>query len=304
MRRILGGFGEHRVKKQQSESGVADVCLNIDLSAAEQPLHKKNWDVTGELSWLSRTIESEIIPRLKMTFPTPQMQADSRASTLPGQDYDVADFTSLLLRADTAKAFAYVERLREFGYGQLDIYSNLLAPTAKYLGELWIRDDCSFTDVTIGVCRMRQMLLAWGPIVRNTEPRADAPTALIAAAPEEQHTFGLFLVVEQFREAGWEVWAGTPQTDGELRELVSRQRYDVIGFSVATDRYFEKLRERIALVRQHSVNPSAGIILGGSIFEAENHPAAEFAVELITANVAEAVAIAQNLADRQTGELD
>ena len=44
------------------------------------------------------------------------------------------------------------------------------------------------------------------------------------------------------------------------------------------------------------------MILGGSVFENGKHPASEFAVELITADVEQAVEIAQSLADRQTGE--
>ena len=69
---------------------------------------------------------------------------------------------------------------------------------------MWEHDECSFTDVTIGVCRMHQVLLEYSRCFEPPDgPHSQGKNALIVPAPGEQHTFGLFLVVEFLRRDGW-----------------------------------------------------------------------------------------------------
>ena len=167
------------------------------------------------LTRLSRTIESEIVPRLMMAFDASQSFADAadigeRWVDIHAPDLDVDEFVHLLLTQDAPVACEYVKALRADGIPLTTIYLDLLGPAARRLGEKWEHDECSFTDVTFGVCRMHQVLLDFS---RCFEPRettgGSGKRALIVPAPGEHHTFGLFLVVEFLRRAGWHCWTGT-----------------------------------------------------------------------------------------------
>ena len=225
------------------------------------------------LTRLSRTIESEIVPRLMMAFEAAQSAvylpetSDSWTDAVSVLDLDIDEFVHLLLTQDAAIACEYVKTLRADGIPLPTIYLDLLAPSARRLGEMWEHDECSFTDVTIGVCRMHQVLLDFS---RCFEPLDKAVvserSALIVPAPGEQHTFGLFLVVEFLRRAGWHCWTGTPATMRDLNRMVRDEHFDVIGLSVSAERNLGRLTERIDRIRDFSVNPDVKILLGGFLF--------------------------------------
>ena len=114
----------------------------------------------GMLMKLNRTIEGEIVPRLMMAFESGSELLDQRAP--PGEPAiaDIEEFVRLLLTHDANVAARYVSELRAKGAPLPAIYLDLLAPAARRLGDMWEDDRCSFTDVTLGVCRMHQVLIA------------------------------------------------------------------------------------------------------------------------------------------------
>lgn len=216
------------------------------------------------LSRLSRTIETEIVPRFMLAF-----ESDSQAHDAI-QDLDlgsrVDEFVDIVVKHDAQVAARYVETLRQQGAHLADIYLELLGPSARRLGVLWEEDDASFADVAIGVCRMHQVLLEFS---RCFDPVDNAygsgRSALIVPTPGEEHTFGLFLVVEFLRRAGWHCWTGSPASLQELRTLVQSQHFDAVGLSLSADRHVEQTADTIKDIRMHSKNPDAAILLGGRV---------------------------------------
>lgn len=245
-------------------------CLAELTSAAgiEEPLEETLPE--EQIVRLNRTIEGEIIPRLMMLFE--QDIAETRYSNskdrVSPSAAEVAEFVQLLLRHDAYVAGEYVENLRSAGMPLSRIYLDLLAPAAHHLGKLWEQDECSFTAVTIGVSRMHQVLMRFSPCfcAGRSDDAAAGNSALIVPMPGEQHTFGLFMVIEFFRRQGWNVWGGSPDSDQELIELVRTQSFDIIGCSVSAERHLEHLPDRIRLIRQNSCNSDIKVLVGGRMF--------------------------------------
>jgi methanogenic corrinoid protein MtbC1 len=253
------------------------------------------------LSRLSRTIENEIVPRLMMAFDAARPTGLEAGPDYSGADLDVDAFVHLLLTEDAPVACEYVKVLRAEDVPLATIYLDLLAPSARRLGEMWEQDECSFTDVTIGVCRMHQVLLDFS---RCFEPidagGGTGRSALIVPAPGEQHTFGLFLVVEFLRRAGWHCWTGTPGTEADMISLVREQPFDAIGFSVSAERNLEELEGIIASVRDRSANPDVKILLGGYIFGEDAGLARRLGADATAKDGAEAVQILNRVC-KETG---
>ncbi len=71
---------------------------------------------------------------------------------------DIEDFTQLVMAHDRRAASAFVEALRDRGLPVSDVLLDLLAPAARLLGDLWLRDRCSFTDVSLGLVRLQHLM--------------------------------------------------------------------------------------------------------------------------------------------------
>ena len=177
------------------------------------------------------------------------------------------------------------------------LYLNLLAPTARHLGELWTQDLCDFTQVTVGLSRLQRVLRELSPAFHDVDEAA-VPVGrrvLLLPCPGEQHTFGLVMVSEFFRRAGWEVAGGSWQFGMEAPSLVSADWYDVIGFSLAAEVHLDELNACIDAVRSASRNRAIGVIVGGPLFTLRPELQARVAADLIATDGKQAPQLAEQL---------
>jgi MerR family transcriptional regulator, light-induced transcriptional regulator len=216
---------------------------------------------------LALTIETEVIPRLMLAHQQPAAlarHADRPAAIDPGT---TVEFARIVLTNDFSVIATYVEALRASGITLETLCLDLLAPTARQLGEMWEADLCDFTDVTLGLWRLQQVMrefMETNP--GDGESRLRGLRALLVPAPGEQHTFGLAMVMEFFRRAGWDVCAGPGATVGELRAMVSDDWFDVVGISVGVGSRLDLVASCIRAIRKSSRNPHVGVIVGGRAF--------------------------------------
>ena len=103
---------------------------------------------------LAKAVEYEIIPRLMLAHRVPQeCAAFPVAGNQRVSPEDVAVFAELVLHEDDAAISACVVALRDRGVPVESIFMDLLAPVARHLGEMWERDLCTFSEVTVGLGR-------------------------------------------------------------------------------------------------------------------------------------------------------
>lgn len=251
------------------QGGPPSESAQGSLSGTSGSSQSQNIGEIGELSKqmlsrLSQTIEGDIIPRLMLAFDTRRTAKKQVSEISDRLGENVDEFVQLLLTHDASIAVNYVSTLRSDGVPLSALYLDLLSPAARRLGVMWEEDECSFTDVTIGVCRMHQVLLEFSRCFSATAGAADpGQNALIVPVPGEQHTFGLFMVMEFFRRAGWNCWSGSPATRREFHRLVQEQDFDVIGFSVSADQFIDAAAELIAEIRRGAKNSDTVILVGG-----------------------------------------
>ncbi len=253
------------------------------------------------LSELSQTIEGEIIPRLMLAFDSFRSSAKSHSDDNRLVD-NVDEFVRLLLTHDATVATNYVSTLRTDGVPLSALYLDLLAPAAKRLGVMWEEDACSFTDVTIGVCRMHQVLLEFSRCFDASE-RTVTPgrNALVAPVPGEQHTFGLFMVMEFLRRGGWNCFSGPPASSREFLRLARSQDFEMIGISVSSDRHIDTAADLIGRFRRASRNKDTVILAGGKVFLDNPELAVQVGADAMAADGRDAVHKANKLC-RQKGE--
>jgi len=222
----------------------------------------------ARLALLARAIEQEIIPRLMLAHRSPgACSTPSPVATIQINQDDVQAFAKLVLSPEEDLAFPCVASMRAKGITVETIYLDLLAPVARYLGELWDQDLCDFTEVTMGLSRLHQVLRELSPAFsRSGDGAATGRRVLLLPAPGEQHTFGLVMVAEFFRRAGWDVAGGPWEAGGDPSVMVQREWFDVVGFSMANHLHMGELAECIRKVRRSALNPNVGIMVGGPAF--------------------------------------
>lgn len=228
---------------------------------------------------LKRTVEFDVIPRLLLTRNAVRPALAQLASTAINADH-VTQLTTLALTRNEPAAASFVEVMQEQGFAPEALYLQLLAPTARRLGEMWEEDLCDFTEVTVALWRLQTAMRALSTafVAAEAHPLA-GPRALLVPLPGEQHTFGLAMVVDFFRRAGWNAWSGQVGSRGDLAAMVRAEWIDLVGFSIASDARLDVARSEVRAVRQASRNPDLIVMAGGPPFIADGGLAASIGAD-------------------------
>lgn len=216
---------------------------------------------------LVQTLEADIIPRLvKAHRPSAGPGAEGQGVPWP----DIVRFARLCHAPEEGPMHAIVNSLRADGVPVERLYVELLGPAARQLGLLWEEDLCDFTDVTVGVGRLQQLLRELSPAFgAEVEHPADGRRILLLPAPGEQHTLGASMVAEFFRRAGWDVVGGVGGSALDPVQAVQAEWFDILGLSAGHHARVDWMRDCISSVRERSRNRGIGVLVGGPLFAVE-----------------------------------
>jgi methanogenic corrinoid protein MtbC1 len=251
---------------------------------------------TDRVGRLINTLEADVIPRLALTRgrPSSGVAAGAGGANIPTAE-DVVEFTRVVLASDVAGACIYVEKMQARGTSLETVYLGLLAPTARYLGHLWDTDQCDFTQVTVALALLQQVMRARPAAFRSEQHHCHSLRVLLIPASNEQHTFGLSMVAEFFLRDGWDVTSGAQASHGDLLEMVGDERFDVVGLSAGCGNHLDALALNIRAIRKASRNRALGVMVGGNAFQLRP--------ELVTLVGADATAVDASHAPSQAGKL-
>jgi len=244
---------------------------------------------------LAQLIEAEIIPRLLAAH-----QGGDRSEVIPMNTGVIAPaelerFARQSMVEDLGWLMEHIELLLRRGVAVETIYFDLLSPAAKLLGDMWEDDLCTFADVTVGLCRLQQMVYEFADRVHVENGGGDGRTALFALTPGDQHSFGLIMVVEFFRQSGWRTICMPDATAEDLVRMVKAERFDLIGFSMANEKWLEPLPPLIRRLRGASRNVDVRVMVGGRVFSDDPGRVAEVGADETAADAREAVRTAARL---------
>lgn len=244
---------------------------------------------------LAQLIEAEIIPRLLAAHQGNAGSEVISMSTGVITQTELHRFARQSMVEDLGQLMEHIELLMRRGVAVETIYFDLLSPAAKHLGEMWEDDQCTFADVTVGLCRLQQIVYEFADRVHLENGGGDGRTALFALTPGDQHSLGLIMVVEFFRQAGWRTICMPDATAEDLVHMVETERFDLIGFSMANEKWLEALSPLIGRLRQASSNPQVRVMVGGRVFSDDPRRVAEVGADETATDAREAVRTAARL---------
>ncbi len=245
-------------------------------------------------------VEAEIIPRLMLAHSDPRRPADG-ASVISRNE--VIAFTQALLSQDITTATAIVDELRRIGTPMEAIYLDLLAASARYLGELWESDERTFTEVTLCSWRIQSMLYDLSPSFQSNAksqvPNSLERRILIATLPGYQHTLGVSMLSEFFRRESWVVLAIPSPQANEIQDSLSLNWFDVLALSASTDGEITALAQTIKAARKTSRNPKLAIMVGGPLLQRQPELAQRLGADGVADDATSATTLATKLVHYQ-----
>ncbi len=249
------------------------------------------------LDRLERTIQNELVPRLMTSHRVgPVSPAMAAAAARSLSEDDVTAFVTAVRSQDDGRGAQFIRGVIAEGASVEAVYLDLLAPSARRLGEMWDNDECDFVEVTVALGRMQRLLRDLSQVFLAESGHAEpVGNILLTCVPGEQHTLGIIMVGEFLLRDGWRVLVGAPWTDSDLLNMVATEWYDVIGFSVGTESRLTVLRRDIRRLKSASRNPNIQIMVGGQLFAEDASLAEQVGANAIASNARQAPAIARSL---------
>jgi methanogenic corrinoid protein MtbC1 len=227
----------------------------------------------GGLSWLLNTLEKEVLPRLLQAHAHSEAGPDKRP-TITDNDVPrtvVQQLVQMALTNDTADMLAYVQAIHAQGVALETVYLHVLTPVARTLGEMWERDECTFTDVTVGLWRIKQVMHELSPTFQSVaQEQSHGREVMLVPTPGSAHNLGLFMVSEFFRRSGWRVSGELLSQPSDMLHAVQKDWIDLVGLSVGISDHVAPLADLIKALRGASRNPALQVMVGGPLMLA--HP--------------------------------
>ncbi len=256
-------------------------------------------DVAARQAKLARIVSTDIVPRLLRLHTEIVPEAPPVAAvieTLAPSSADITGLADIVLGSDLEAAAAYVLVLRSRGLSMDTLFLELLEPTARFLGDMWDRDECDFIDVTLGVARLQKLLAIFN--ATHDVPALDAHRqVLMAMTPGDQHYFGVTMVERFLLAAGWQVQTELSGTSDAIAQVAKHKWFAVVGLTAGSDRQLDSLTTTIAQVRRESRNQGIGVMVGGPMFTAQPALAVDVGADGTAPNAPAAVLMAQKLFD-------
>lgn len=239
-----------------------------DKTRSRQPNHSAQ-AVSGternhRASLLHRVVEAEILPRLALARSA---QANKPVDTSPPTTTDDADrLVKLLLGSEADAAASFLDVFRGRGATTASLYLGIVTNAARLLGELWEDDRCDFTQVTISMGRLQQIVRSLSPAFQIAAvSHAHPETALLVPAPGDQHTLGLVILSEFFQREGWHVPGGPAPPSKDAADMARETWVDIAGFSIGSASRLDGLCSMIRTLRRVSRNRDISVMVGGPL---------------------------------------
>ena len=124
-----------------------------------------------------RTIKTRIIPKIVLALLSTQKTPEPVKQE--GLN-EIAQFAALALGEQDGAAFAFVQGVIARGTSVDSVFLDLLAPTARHLGELWESDAVDFANVTLAVGRLQMVMRRLGDAFFEQVSRTDGGESALA----------------------------------------------------------------------------------------------------------------------------
>lgn len=144
------------------------------------------------------------------------------------------------------------------------IYLQYFAEAARTLGDWWMEDRVSFTAVTVATGQLIELLRKF-TVETHPSPEPQQLKLVFASVPGEQHTLGIRMAADLFRDEGWEIALKLGLSEEELVDEVKKLPHCIVGLSIGGRHSIEELASLVEEL--HKKCPHVAIVVSGQDIE-------------------------------------
>lgn len=188
-----------------------------------------------------------------------------RRSSPRSREEWIAHLCETLMSDSEASHHAAIAALMANGIGEAEMLQSYIPDVARHLGQMWVRDEASFVDVTVAASRLQQLFRSrpGGPPGDWQGRSIPLGHAVLMVIPQfEGHSLGAFVAADGLRRHGLWVHMGIGLNGPELAEMASSGRFSMVGVTLSSPNSVEKAAELIDFVR-HNGDRVPPIVVGG-----------------------------------------
>ena len=180
-----------------------------------------------------------------------------------------------------------IDKLIRYGRSIELILDSYLPTIAKKLGDAWVADEISFSDVTIALGKIQFLNSKFEPLYISCLNSAYYKTKTLIIIPKgEDHTYGGIAATRKLRGMGIDAFLFFEFKKNELENLLFERNYDFIGISSANNCMIEKINHLSTKISD-IVERKTPIVLGGNLVNTYKQTNGKLKVDFITQNLEE-----------------
>lgn len=203
---------------------------------------------------------------------------------------DVAHFCRPLALGDVDAAQSLIDAKIAQNIPIIQIYKDYFPAAARLLGDMWLADDCSFAEVTIGVELLHRLVSQNAEkLAKAYQDQQNSGSILIASLANETHIFGASLMQTVYSAAKWDAETLFSPTNQTLLNAVKNKHYDVVAISLGDRKRLDECKLLLTKLRAVSLNSRIIIAVGGHVFDQNTHASVEVGADLQVTNIVDSL---------------
>ena len=206
-------------------------------------------------------LADEVVRRLALAAPS-----SSRDGRVERANPGIAAFCDVLIQPEAAATVRFIEARRAEGESKQDVYLRYIAGAARMLGEQWDRDDISLIEMTTATGHLYAVMRALKAERPSGRAAFDARKyALFATVPGEDHSIGITIAADMFRDAGWEIDLQVGRDHDSLLARVEQARPHIVGLTLSTEQRLDSLVRLVVAIRLIEPDALIGVAPAASV---------------------------------------
>ncbi|MDU9006635.1 hypothetical protein [Sedimentitalea todarodis] len=204
----------------------------------------------------------------------------------------IARLSDALMSDSEADHQRVLSSLVAYGATREELVQYYIPEASRQLGEKWVSDEASFVDVTTGAARLQALFREFddasdnGQVIDRSIPLGES--VLMVIPQFEQHSIGAFVASQGLRRHGLWVRMAIGLTEPELADLISKNRFSLVGMSLSTWKSVEKAAGLVDYLRAN-VECLPPVVAGGRIIEDKKKVEQRTGVDFAVTSIREAI---------------
>ncbi|MCC5961800.1 MAG: cobalamin B12-binding domain-containing protein [Rhodobacteraceae bacterium] len=174
-------------------------------------------------------------------------QRTGRRSIMPQM---VDAFCDVILGHDPAAPLRFLEDVLAPRVANRNDLYEYIACASRELGAKWEADKVTYLQVTVAAGKLYALVRSVGcDGAERVHAGGRSKNALFASVPGEQHTLGVTIATEVFRNAGWDIALMIDQSHEVLIDRAAAIQPPVVGLSISNSNGLDRLARLVVSMR-------------------------------------------------------